>query len=534
MDTVQYRKLYELSKALHEQHLEPMRSLQTLLKLTGESISVAHGCLMSFKDSQEPDQIFVLGAPNTADIHNREFWNILLKRGLLGYVYHSDRVLAISNIEADSRWPSLPDGDFFPKQGSAVGIPLAQGANVFGVMMFIHPQVNYFTPSQIEYLQEVGKMASSALTNLREMEILRRGDTRYQTIFEHTPVAVLLTDTRGIIEDANYEACEFLGYQRAVLKGIPLNDINLVPREEWQSLDDEEEKYFRTETYNIDGVEIPSLVRARRITINGRSYIEWILQDMTAQMELEQLRRDLNAMVYHDLRGPLGSLNSVIHKLAETLRGHDNPLVLKILQLGLRSSQQLSRLVDSLLDIQRLEEGKSILNSQTSEVHLLLTDALQLVLPLANEAQITIDLDIVKMPLAHLDTDMITRVVINLLENAIKYTPEGGKITLSATMRGHEMLVSIGDTGPGIPNEMRQRIFDKFSRVKYKNAPKGVGLGLAFCRLAVEAHGGHIWVESDGKNGSEFKFTLPMDSFGEGNDQEIKADDNKTQFATTA
>jgi two-component system, NtrC family, sensor histidine kinase KinB len=533
METAHYRLLYELAKALHEQHFDPTRTLQTLLKLTGDSIGVSHGCLMSFKDSSEPEQIFVLGAPDTPELHKRELWNILLKQGLIGYVYHSDRILTLRNIEADSRWPVLPDSDFFPKQGSAVGIPLEQGTSIIGVLMFLHPQVDYFTPKHLEFLQEVGKLASSAVENLREVEILRRGDTRYQTIFEHTPVPVLLTDTRGIIEDANFEACEFLGYQRAVLKGIPLNDINLVPREEWQSLADDEEKYFRTETYNIDGEEIPSLVRARRVTINGRSFIEWILQDMTAQMELEQLRRDLNAMVYHDLRGPLGSINAVIHKLGETLRGHENPLVLKILQLGLRSTQQLSRLVDSLLDIQRLEEGKSILNSQTSEVHLLLTDALQLVLPLAADAKISIDLDIVKMPLAHLDTDMITRVVINLLENAIKYTPEGGKIVLSATMRGHEMLISIGDNGPGIPNEMRLRIFDKFSRVKYKNAPKGVGLGLAFCRLAVEAHGGRIWVESDGRNGSEFKFTLPLDTFGEGQDV-LPADDNKTQFATTA
>lgn len=530
-----YRLLYELSRTLHEQQLDSTRTLQSLLKLTGEGLGVSHGCLMSFKDSPTPEQIYVLGAASTPEVRKRELWDILLKQGLLGYVYHSDRILVLRNIEADPRWPNLADGDFFPKQGSAIGIPITFGTSIYGVMCFIHPQVDYFTQAQLGFLQEVAKVAASALHNLREAEILRKGDTRYQTIFEHTPVPVLLTDTRGIIEDANYQACEFLGYQRAVLKGIPLNDINLVPREEWQSLGEEEEKYFRTETYNIDGQEIPSLVRARRIKINGRSFIEWILQDMTAQMELEQLRRDLNAMVYHDLRGPIGGINGMIHKLGDILKGHENPLVLKILQLGLRSTQQLTRLVDSLLDIQRLEEGKSILNSQATEVHLLLTDALQLVLPLANDAKIAIDLDIVRMPLAHLDTDMITRVVINLMENAIKYTPEGGKITLSATMRGHEMLIAIGDNGPGIPKEMRQRIFDKFSRVKYKNAPKGVGLGLAFCRLAIEAHGGHIWVESDGKNGSEFKFTLPMDTFGEGKDgKDSLQKDDKTQYATTA
>lgn len=529
-----YRQLYELSKALHQQQLDPSRSLQTLLKLTADGIGVDHACLLSFRDSSKIEQIFVLGAPHSSEIRKREIWELLMKQGFLGYAYHSDRLLQIRNIQADSRWPTLPENDFFPKQGSALALPIKSGASVYGVLGFVHPQVGYFTPEHQSFLQEVADLASGAMSNLHEAEILRRGDTRYQTIFEHTPVPVLLTDMRGIIEDANLQACSFLGYQRAVLKGIPLADVNLVPREDWQSLGEDEEKYFRTETYNIDGEEIPSLVRARRIRLNGQSYIEWILQDMTAQMELEQLRRDLNAMVYHDLRGPLGSVNAVIHKLGETLRGHDNPLVLKILQLGLRSSQQLARLVDSLLDIQRLEDGKSMLNSQASEIHLLLTDALQLVLPMATEAKITIDLDIVRLPVVHLDTDMITRVVINLMENAIKYTPEGGKITLSANMRGHEMLITIGDNGPGIPKEMRQRIFDKFSRVKYKNAPKGVGLGLAFCRLAVEAHGGRIWVESDGKHGSEFKFTIPMDGFGEGKDVVPPKEEKKSQYATTA
>jgi signal transduction histidine kinase len=104
---------------------------------------------------------------------------------------------------------------------------------------------------------------------------------------------------------------------------------------------------------------------------------------------------------------------------------------------------------------------------------------------------------------------MMMRVVINLLQNAIKYPPDGGAIKLSANRDGEAVLISVSDSGPGIPPHLQKQIFDKYSRIKYRDAPKGMGLGLAFCRLAVEAHQGRIWVESDGKLGSTFHFTLP-------------------------
>jgi K+-sensing histidine kinase KdpD len=203
---------------------------------------------------------------------------------------------------------------------------------------------------------------------------------------------------------------------------------------------------------------------------------------MSVQIELEDLRRDLTSMVYHDLRGPLTNMHVSIHKLAEVLQKHENPAVLKMLQMGLRGTQRMQRMIDSLLDIQRMEEGNTILNRQPAEIHPVLLDAIQLVQPLAQEAGQTLEMDISRLPLTMLDADMITRVVVNLIENAIKYTPDGGKIYLSATMKDTVITVSVKDTGPGIPEAMLRQVFDKFSRVQH------VG----------------------GKNGSCFNFTLPI------------------------
>lgn len=216
-------------------------------------------------------------------------------------------------------------------------------------------------------------------------------------------------------------------------------------------------------------------------------------------------------MVYHDLRGPLHTIYSSLSTLARLLANNNQPSILDLLQVGIRSTRQLSRLVESLLDIQRLEEGKAVLNTKATSLHNLLANAAQLVQPLASESNQRLAFDLVDdLPYVTCDSDMILRVITNLMENAVKYTPMGGQIKLSAALTEGGARISVSDSGPGIPRHMQRQIFDKFSRVKYKDAPKGVGLGLAFCRLAVEAHGGQIWVESEPGQGSVFSFTLPI------------------------
>jgi K+-sensing histidine kinase KdpD len=293
-----------------------------------------------------------------------------------------------------------------------------------------------------------------------------------------------------------------------------------------------EEIVFQTTTCVKNDADTPLMVRARQMALGKRDVIEWVAQDVTAQMQLEQLRRDLTAMVYHDLRGPLQSIKGSINKLGQVLANHENPAVWTLLQIGIRSTRQLQRMVDSLVDIQRLEEGKAVLNKKSVELRVLLGDSAQLVQPLAAEMNHRLRFDMEDdMPLVMMDGDMIMRVVINLLENAIKYTPEGGTIQLRAQTVENTVRISVRDSGPGIPQEMQRQVFDKFSRVKYQDAPKGVGLGLAFCRLAVEAHQGRIWVESEPGNGSEFVFMLPLEEGTE--EQALQADANTNDANNT-
>jgi signal transduction histidine kinase len=193
-----------------------------------------------------------------------------------------------------------------------------------------------------------------------------------------------------------------------------------------------------------------------------------------------------------------------------TLPGNDEMLN-SLLSIAGRAAARLSRLVDSLLDLRRLESGDLRLNRVPVNAVALLGEAVEQVQPTAEAKGIHLVTTVpVVPPIVALDVDLIRRVIINLLDNAVKYTPRAGTITSALKWTPELLTISVRDTGPGIPAGEHQRIFDKFARVQREASAKGLGLGLAFCKLAVEAHGGRIWADSEHERGAVFSFTMPI------------------------
>ena len=487
--------------------------MQLALIHTGEMAGVHHGCLLTFDGGNAIRSAYVLSADDWVT-DGTELWETLLAVGLVGFVYQSQRTIIIRSLATDPRWPESPS---LPREGSAIGIPMMRDDEVFGVMMLLHPEVEYFDEKRCEVLEEIAELTAGALSNALDYEAAHTQKSDSETLLSTGIVPMLLTDLSGTILEMNRMAADMLSYDMHDLQRQPITtihdiDINTIGEVGLGGMQPNEEMMFRAAALTADEQSIPVLVRLRRLEIDGRDIIEWMEQDITPQMELEQLRRDLTAMVYHDLRGPLQSIRGSIQKLAEVLANHENPAVRTLLHVGVQSTRQLRRMIDSLLDVQRLEEGNAILNRSSVEMRVILVDAIQLIQPLAMDAKQKVRYQFGdNLPVIDADNDMVLRVILNLLENAIKYTPDGGTIMLGAELQGDRVLVTVTDSGPGIPEDMKDKIFDKFNRVKYRNAPQGVGLGLAFCRLAVQAHGGKIWVESEEGNGSTFCFTLPVE-----------------------
>lgn len=239
-----------------------------------------------------------------------------------------------------------------------------------------------------------------------------------------------------------------------------------------------------------------------------------LARDSQAQQEAQkqQLQRDLVAMTYHDMRAPLQHVQTTFAVLDRLIPPDAVPQAGEYVAAGTRAIRQVSRMIKTLLDMGKLENNGMSLNRRFVSLEAVVGQAFQIVSDSATDAAQTLVSRIDPgLPRARIDAEVVQRVLINLIENAIKYTPAGGTITVSAQAEGHNIRLAVTDSGPGIPPHLRDAVFDKYYRIRGSGSREGVGLGLAFCRLAVEAHGGRIWVEGDAGSGAVFAFLLPAE-----------------------
>jgi signal transduction histidine kinase len=173
-------------------------------------------------------------------------------------------------------------------------------------------------------------------------------------------------------------------------------------------------------------------------------------------------------------------------------------------------SNRLIGLVNSVLDLAKLESGVLAFNMTSSELLPLIDRVVKEVGPLAEAKNIRITQEVPDLPSLIMDTERILQVLRNLIGNALKFTPRGGTVSIAARREKNTVIVSVSDTGPGIPKEHAAAIFDKFRQVPGAGRPAGTGLGLAIVKHIIEAHGGSVWVESETGNGSTFSFQLPQ------------------------
>jgi len=256
---------------------------------------------------------------------------------------------------------------------------------------------------------------------------------------------------------------------------------------------------------------------AVRVTL-GRSYQQaadrvQALSSQKAQLEeLLRLREEMSGMLVHDLRNPLGVISACL-ELLERASFTDDGLVdaASVMETMGRSAQRMRRLVDTLLDITRLEEGEMTLRLMPLDLHSLVEEVLVEERALAGYSDLRLENHVpADLPMVLADRDVLQRVLINLLDNSIKFTPCKGRVWVEAHPDAEVVRAEVIDTGPGIPPEEQERIFEKFTQVQGRvGTRRGSGLGLAFCRMAMEAQGGGVWVEDgpEGK-GSRFVFVL--------------------------
>lgn len=238
--------------------------------------------------------------------------------------------------------------------------------------------------------------------------------------------------------------------------------------------------------------------------------------DIEVLRRTDALRAALLSSVSHDLRTPLSSIKAAASSLLQEDVQWDEETRRSFALAIEREADRLNRLVGNLLDMTRIEGGALKPEKELYPIEELIHDVVSRMQGLLQKREVQLSLPD-DLPPVELDYLQIDQVLTNLLENAVRYTPAGTPISISARVADKQIMVSITDRGPGIPSQALERIFDKFYRVSgASRRDMGSGLGLAVCRGLIEAHGGHIWAENQPEGGATFRFTLPLSIIEEG------------------
>jgi len=246
--------------------------------------------------------------------------------------------------------------------------------------------------------------------------------------------------------------------------------------------------------------------------------------------ELDRMKSDFVSNVSHELRTPLTAIKGAVDLILREVAGPLTEKQIHYLTRVRSNTQHLAGLINDLLDLSKIESGKSEVKSSRVSLAGLVHEVVETLRPVAAEKEITLEATIsAPSILVWADRDKINQVLMNLVDNAIKFMPAQGRVTLSASRNGNgSVQVSVSDTGPGIPPDEKEKIFDKFHQIAQAGdaKPKGTGLGLAICKAVVDLHGGTIWVEPEPSGGSIFYFTLPAAISGDAKLPATNADMN--------
>ncbi len=236
-----------------------------------------------------------------------------------------------------------------------------------------------------------------------------------------------------------------------------------------------------------------------------------LLRDVTRLTELDRLKSEFVMTASHELRTPLTSIGMSIDLLLEGTAKKLSEKEQQLLSAAHEDLQRLKAFVSNLLDLSKIEAGKMEMELSSIPARILFEKTMSVFKAQSEEKAVNLSLNVPEgLPNVKADDNKITWVLTNLISNALRYTPSGGHIKLSAESFGPSVQISVTDDGPGIPYEYQSKIFDKFVQVKSDKAVGGSGLGLAICKEIVRAHGGTIWVDSVPGSGSIFTFTLPI------------------------
>jgi len=418
------------------------------------------------------------------------------------------------------------------KQGviSAAYIPIiSKKKTVLGTLAVGSRKLRKFSTEKISLLQTFGAQLGMALENAQLYDEVHRGKAYIENLVENAADIILSTDLEDQILTWNRGAELTLGYSKEEVIGKHLSI--LLPPSRVHELAEMRAKVelsgalrdIEVEGKRKGGAAIYLSLSVSPITdVDGKivGFLR-VAKDVTEKKryerrlkELDKLKSDFVSNVSHELRTPLTAIKGSVDNMLDGLTGDLNEKQNRYLVRVKSNADRLARLINDLLDLSRIEAGIKLKRTNLS-LPTVAREVVESLGSVAVEKLISFEIECPEVNLtAWADPDRIVEVLTNLIGNAIKFTPTNGKVTLCLKRSGNEWVkISVADTGPGIPSDEANRIFDKFYQVTQPEKQKamGTGLGLSITKALVEMHGGKIWLESEVGKGSIFSFILPAE-----------------------
>ncbi len=427
-----------------------------------------------------------------------------------------------------------------PYTRSQLSVPIMRAGAVMGAITLESETVNAFNDEDTHFALQLGSQAVIAMDNARMLNRITETRDRLQVILNAMKEALVMIDHNGIVALAN-PAVSRLGLSPAVLQNCSVEDLlestelELAHRFGFASENEIRRivKELRTPgawterspaVYTMESDSGTIRIQRQVIAVPGSDGQPigalLVFYDESEQYKLEQTREELSRMLVHDLRSPLTAVTTSLKLLTEFVPPDApfRPAVDSTTDSARRAIRKLLSRVDALLDVSRMESGFLSLDQKQTPFALLVENVTTELEPLARELNITIqteDLDAASA--LNVDADKVERVLLNLVDNALKFSPLDSKVIVRVRKANGGRIpagfvrIDVVDSGPGVPDDYKARLFDRFVQVQGRTGSRrGSGLGLTFCRLIVEAHGGRIWIEDNPGGGSVFAFLLPV------------------------
>jgi NtrC-family two-component system sensor histidine kinase KinB len=415
----------------------------------------------------------------------------------------------------------------YVQAGALLLTPLAVGDEVLGIIEVISNKERVFKERELRTARTIANQAAVALKNIDLFRQIQENQASLMAVLNASDEGILMADPTGRIAIANHHVENLIGIPLDALLNSRISDSayaiatqlgfsNEEIEQRLASLQTDFPLLGMTDTYELTKPRFRTIERTEApVKDSSGGLIGWliILRDISKKYEWNEARNRLTEMIVHDFRSPLAAILSSLKILGEST-SEDTQTVMsqQALSVARRSCDQMLGLVNSLSDIAKLETGQLPIRRQEISFQNLFSNLVASYVPAANELGILLNCHVDDdIPTYYGDEDKIKRVLLNLLDNALRFSPPGGQVRVQAEKAENNILFTVSDTGPGIPYDYRERIFDRFIQVPgIIGRGTGTGLGLSFSKLSVEAHGGKIWVEDNPVGGSVFCIQLPL------------------------